>query len=56
MLRLKPASYNWSITHLLKESDTDLELIRKSDPQVVVQHLCRGAAYDYPCILHAVHQ
>src|SRR5258708_17382967 len=24
MLRLKPASYEWSITHLLKESDTDL--------------------------------
>ena len=24
MLRLKAASYNWALTHLLKESDTDL--------------------------------
>jgi hypothetical protein len=24
MLKLKPASYDWAITHLLKESDTDL--------------------------------
>src|SRR5436189_2355286 len=24
MLKLKPTSYNWAVTHLLKESDTDL--------------------------------